>query len=337
MPYYYSWYSDYRTQYWRARRLEQENTRLSNEKSELERQLMEKTRAAQVSSSQVSTLGYKVRELERQNSKLSGELVKQREDTRKAGLLFMNAADTYQQEAKKQIRTMVEELANTRKAGLLLMNAADIYQEVARKQIKAKVKELEDARKAVLVLMSAADTYQQVAKKQIKDKVEELKVMGAQKAEMDARAASLESRLMAALAKNQEMEADYHKVKDENDKLRSEVERLMMELGKLVQTKEPAAQSFDAEMAASMKELENLEMKVEETQASKDLMKGENDNLQSKDLIAEQKYSLFDAKVERVNMELGALAEAVVVETMKDLGGLKGNVKGNPSQGPGEG
>ncbi|EMS45655.1 hypothetical protein TRIUR3_21450 [Triticum urartu] len=235
-----------------ARRLEQENSRLSNEKRELERQLAEKKRTAQVSSTQVLTLGHKVRELERQNTGLSGELSKQREDTRKAGLLFISAADRYQEEAKKQIRAKAEELENTRKAGLMLMNTADTYQEAARKQIKEKAEELEDARKAVLALMKAADAYQEEAKKKIKDKEQELKVMGAQKAELDKRVESLESRLKAALAKNLELEDDYGKVKAENDNLRLEVE------------KDASAKAFDAEKEEILTELEDLKMKVEE-------------------------------------------------------------------------
>ena len=76
---------------------------------------------------------------------------------------------------------------NTRNAGLVIMNTADAYEETARKQIKEKVWELEDTRKAVLVLMNAADTYQEIADKQIKDMEEELKVIGVEKAEIDAR------------------------------------------------------------------------------------------------------------------------------------------------------
>ncbi|KAF7033985.1 hypothetical protein CFC21_045044 [Triticum aestivum] len=263
-----SYWSDYVEEYYRARRLEQENSRLSNEKRELERQLAEKTRTAQVSSTQVLTLGHKVRELERQNTGLSGELSKQREDTQKVGLLFMNAADRYQEEAKKQIRAKAEELENTRKAGLMLMNTADTYQEAARKQIKEKAQELEDTRKAVLALMKAADAYQEEAKKKIKDKVQELKVMGAQKAELDARVESLESRLKAALAKNLELEGDYGKVKAENDNLRLEVE------------KDASAKAFDTEKEEILTELENLKMKVEVPQANKDLMEGENEKPQ---------------------------------------------------------
>lgn len=144
----------------------------------------------------------------------------------------------------------------------MLMNTADTYQEAARKQIKEKAEELEDARKAVLALMKAADAYQEEANKKIKDKVQELKVMGAQKAELDARVESLESRLKAALAKNLELEDDYGKVKAENDNLRLEVE------------KDASAKAFDAEKEKILTELEDLKMKVEVTQPNKDLMEG---------------------------------------------------------------
>ncbi|CAD6269973.1 unnamed protein product [Miscanthus lutarioriparius] len=266
MPYYGYYWSEYVEQYHRAQRLQQEKSRLFNEKRELERQPAEKTRAAQVSSAQVFTLGHK--------------LAKQREDTRKAGLLFMNAADRYQEEAKKQIRAEVEELANTRKAGLMLMNTTDTYQEAARKQIKEKAEELEEARKAVVALLKAADAYQQEAKKQIRDKVEELKVMGAQKLELDARVESLESGLKAAVAKNRELEDDYDMVKAENDRLRLEVERFMMELGALAEEKDAAAKAFDGGREEILTELEDSKMKVEITQDNKNLMKGENDKLQ---------------------------------------------------------
>ncbi|CAN6356326.1 unnamed protein product [Urochloa humidicola] len=242
------YWSEYVSQYWRAQRLEQEKRRLSNEKHELEKQLAEKAKAAQVSSSQVFTLGLKVRELERQNTELSGYLVKQREDTRKAGLLFMEAADMYQQVAKKHIKVKVAELEDAKKASTMIMNAADKYQNMVKEQTKVKMEELEDMKAAVLVLMTAADTYQQEAKKQIQEKVEELKILVAEKAEMDARVASLESELEAAMSKNQELEFDRDNVKDENNNLRLEIERLMMELSVLAEAKEVAdtAKAFDA-------------------------------------------------------------------------------------------
>ncbi|EEE60465.1 hypothetical protein OsJ_13716 [Oryza sativa Japonica Group] len=284
-------YNEKRNLEHRVGNLVYQNISLSNEKDDLKNQLEKKRRAVSVYLGKVSTLEYKVQELENQNTKLSGELVKQREDMRKAGLMFMNAADTYQQLAKKQIRTKEEELANTRKAGLLLINATDKYQELARKQIKAKVEDLEDARKAVLVVMNAADTYQHVAEKKIKDKVEELRVLGVQKAEMDARAASLESG----------------------------------------SRKEAAANAFDAEKAETMKELEDHKMDVEEIPTTMDLMKGENDNIQLEVLTAAHQHSSCEAGVERLRMELDVLLEVKDTCKIMESGDLNGEVKEIPA------
>ncbi|XP_062202025.1 uncharacterized protein LOC133904550, partial [Phragmites australis] len=132
--------------------------------------------------------------------------------------------------------------------------------------------------------------FKKIAQEQINARVEELK-----KAEMDARAASLELELKVAVATKGELEADamvkkreYDLVKGENGKLRSEVliaekkhsmseveiKRLMIKLGVLVVAKEVAAKAFDAEKAEIMKELEELKSKVEEIQASKETTEG---------------------------------------------------------------
>ncbi|EES16378.2 hypothetical protein BDA96_08G190500 [Sorghum bicolor] len=279
----------------RVQQLVHQNNLLRDEKNELQSsvqslvrqnnllqdQLDERTTDMDVSSRKVSTL-------EHENTKLSRELVKQQEDTKKAGLLFMNAADKYEEEARKQLSENVDELVNTRKAGLVMMNTADAYEEAARNQIKEKEWELEDTRKAVLVLMDAADTYQEIADKQIKHMVEELKVMGAEKAEIDARVASLESRLKIALDKNKELEGHYDKVKFENKNLQLEAQRLMIELGVLVKAKDASTNLCNTETPEIMKELEDLETKEEQTQ--------ENEKLQ--------------LEAQELMMELGVLAEA---------------------------
>jgi chromosome segregation ATPase len=266
--------------------LSRQITRLSNENSGLSSQVSTLRSRAWALESEKTRMLNENRELQSQVSTLSGELAKQREDTRKAGLLFMDAADAYQQAARKQIKAKVEESEGARKAGMLIMDAADAYQDVAKKRTMAKEEELEDMRKAILVVMTAADAYQQEAKKQIKEMVEELKSLGAQKAEMDGRAESLEAKLDAALHKNREMEVDRDKVKVENGNLRSEVERLTMELGK--QVGEEAAKAFDVEEIENTNELENPTMKIDKTQARRDLAKIKNDVLSSEVLIADQ-------------------------------------------------
>uniref|UniRef100_A0A0E0DAK9 Uncharacterized protein n=1 Tax=Oryza meridionalis TaxID=40149 RepID=A0A0E0DAK9_9ORYZ len=152
------------------------------------------------------------------------------------------------------------------------------------------------------------NTKLSIAEKKIKDKVEELRVLGVQKAEMDAWIASLESRLEAALVKNQELESTSVKALIENDMLWSVIERLMM--GRLVEVKEAAAKASDSEKVEIMKELEDHNIKVEEIQTNKNMTKGENDKIQSKVLREMQKHSLFEARVERLKMELDALVKA---------------------------
>ncbi|XP_062203813.1 uncharacterized protein LOC133906030 [Phragmites australis] len=361
-----------------VRELERKNIQLSGEKGKLEKQLEETTKATQLFSSQVSTLEYGVQELKHKNTELSGEkgkLEKQLEDTRKAGLLFMNAADEYQEVVEKQIKAKVDELKvlGAQKAEMdarVTSLESELQAAMAKKgelehkntklsSEKGKLeKQLDDTRKAGLLIMNAADEYQEVVEKQIKAKVEELKVLGAQKAEMDAKAISLELELQATMAKKGELEADvmvrkreYELLEGGNDKLRSEilivekkhnmfeaeVKRLKMELCVLAEAKEVAVNAFDAEKAKIMKESEDLKRNVEEIHANKDLVEAENDKLRSKVLTMEQKHSMFEAEVKRLEMELGALAEAKEVvamafdaekaEIMKEMKDLKRKVE----------
>lgn len=53
-----------------------------------------------------------------------------------------------------------------------------------------------------------------------------------------------------------------------------------------------------------MKELEDHSMKVGEIQTNKNMMKGENDKIQLEVLREKQKHGLFEARVERLKMEL---------------------------------
>ena len=55
----------------------------------------------------------------------------------------------------------------------------------------------------------------------------------------------------------------------------------MMELGVLAEAKDAATNSYNTGTPEIMKELEDLETKEDETQASNDLVKGENDVLLS--------------------------------------------------------
>ncbi|GJN34882.1 hypothetical protein PR202_gb23584 [Eleusine coracana subsp. coracana] len=171
--------SDERQVYgYRMRDLVRRNGELSHEKSKLEKQLEEKTRVTLVFSRQVTMQEHRVIELKHKNEELFNEKVKlnkQLEDARSAGLLFMIAADQYQEVAEKKVKVMMEELKDTRKVGMMFMNAADEYQDVVEKEFEVKVEELSDTKKAGLLLMNVADEYQEVIEKEFKAKVEELK------------------------------------------------------------------------------------------------------------------------------------------------------------------
>jgi hypothetical protein len=160
---------------YRMRELARKNGDLSSEKGRLERQLEARTRAF---SRQVSAKQYMVTELRRQNTELTaaqGELKKQLDHTRKAGVLFMNAADEYQEVVERKIRTTVQELKDTRTTGVMFMDAADEYQEVVEKEFMGKIEELNGTRKTGMLFMDAADEYQEAVEKELKSKAEELK------------------------------------------------------------------------------------------------------------------------------------------------------------------
>jgi chromosome segregation ATPase len=127
---------------YKMRELVRKNGDLSHEKGRLEKQLEDLTRAF---SRQVSAREYMVMELKRQNTELTtaqGELKKQLDNTRKAGVLFMNAAGEYQEVVEREIRTVVQELKDTRMTGVMFMNAADEYRS-SRERIYEKDRGIE--------------------------------------------------------------------------------------------------------------------------------------------------------------------------------------------------
>jgi hypothetical protein len=191
-------------------------------------------------------------------------------DTRNVGLLFMNAADEYQEEVEKDFKAVSKELNDTRMAGMLFMNAADDYQEVVEKEYTAKVEELKGTRMAGLLLMNEADEYQEVLEKEYKLKLCELELW-AQNMKMDMRVTSLESELKVATVKKEEWEVDdtvkmeYEVVKGGSGKvhlevstlehqLDAEVKKHKMEVCLLEEENEINVKAFNVEKAEKMKE-----------------------------------------------------------------------------------
>jgi chromosome segregation ATPase len=160
------------------------------------------------------------------------------EDTRKTAVVFMDAADTYQEGTEKQIKAKAEELEDTRKADVVFIDAVDRYKKAVEKQIKAMVEELKETRKAVVLFMDVVDTYQ-VAEKQ-------------KRMENDR----LQPELLIAKKKYSLSEV--------------EIKRLRMELGVLAEANETATKAYNAEKAKMMKVLEEFTRKVEKNQASKE-------------------------------------------------------------------
>jgi chromosome segregation ATPase len=142
--------------------------------------------------------------------------------------------------------------------------------------------------------------------------------------EFDAKKTEIMKELEDLNEKVEEIKANKDLVMGENDKLRSdvltaelkyrlfeeEIERLKMELGAQLESKEATAKAFNAEKVQIMKELEDLKREVEEIQAIKDLVVGENDKLRLEVLIMQQKHSLYEVEAKELQMELDALAEA---------------------------
>ncbi|KAJ1275350.1 hypothetical protein BS78_05G128800 [Paspalum vaginatum] len=91
---------------------------------------------------------------------------------------------------------------------------------------------------------------------------------------------------------------------------RDRANRLTLELVALAARKEADEEAFDAERAKMTKELQDLKRKVEEILATNALVKDENSKLRSETLTAKQKYSMSEAEVKRLRMELSASLEA---------------------------
>jgi acyl-CoA synthetase (NDP forming) len=145
------------------------------------------------------------------------------DDTRKVVVVFMDAADTYQEDAEKQIKAKAEELEDTRNAAVVFIGAADRYKKAAEKQIKAMVEELKDTRKAALLFMYVVETYQ-VAEKQMR-------------------------------MENDRLESELLIVEKKYSLSEVESKRLRMELGVLAEVNETATKAYDAEKAKMMKVL----------------------------------------------------------------------------------
>ncbi|CAD6269974.1 unnamed protein product [Miscanthus lutarioriparius] len=136
----------------------------------------------------------------------------------------------------------------------------------------------------------------------------------------DAKNAEITKELEDLKRKLKEIQTNKDFLEGENDKVRSEVfvaeekcrqseaevKCLKQVVGALVEAKEAAAKTSEAEKVEVMKEMDNLKRKIEEIQANKDSVESQNQELRSKILTAEQEHSPFEAEVKSLKMELGS-------------------------------
>ncbi|CAN6338479.1 unnamed protein product [Urochloa humidicola] len=340
-------------------------------------------------SHQVSTLRDKVWELERKNTQMASDkdkVEKQLEETKKAAELLASEKKEVEmsmkcENDKLQMEVLAAEEKYTRsdeevKKLKMELAALEELKEAAAKAFEsekaAMMMESEDLKRRIGKIQASKDlvdgennklrleviTLEQkcsLSKAEVERLKMELDTLKAAKEAaanaFDEEKAEINKQLEDQKMKVEEIQASKNLVMAENDKLRSEaltaeekhslyeaeVERLKMELSVLAKAKEAAAKAFNAEKARIMKEMEDLKSKVEEIQASKVLVIGEYDKLQSELLIAEQKHSTFKEEVERLRKELDVLAEAKEaaakafdiekVEVIKELEDLKREVE----------
>jgi methylthioribose-1-phosphate isomerase len=287
-------------------------------RANLEKQLEEKSRANQVLSSKVSTLEYKVTKLSVEKCKVE----KQLEDTRKAGVLFMNAADEYQEVVEREIKTLVQELKDTRTMGVMFMNAADRYQDMVEKEFTKKTAELDDTRNDSLLFMNAADEYQEEVEKEFKVESKELNdtrmtgllFMNAaddyqegMEKEYKSKMEELKGTRMTCLLLMNAGD-EYQVVVEKESKLKlKELELLWfqnMEMGMRVT-------SLESELKISIGKKEELEADVTVKKMECEVVKGESGKLHLK--VSNLEHQL-DVEVKKHKMEVCPLQEECLLE-----------------------
>lgn len=262
-------------------------------------------------SQQVSTLQDRVWELERSNTMMSrekGKLKEQLEETKVAA----QAISSQKEEVE---RTLKSEKENLR---LEVLNVAEkcCQFEAGVKKLKKELCELEEAKEVAAKAFDVEKVEMRLQLEDLKRRLEETK---ASKDLAESQNDKLRSEALIAEEKQAMSEA--------------EIERLKMELGALVEAKEASAKAFDAQNAEIVMELEDLKRKMEEMQTNMGLVEDENDKLQSKVLVAEEKYSKSEAEIKCLKAMVCALVESKEaaakafdtekVEMMKESDSLK--------------
>jgi hypothetical protein len=241
--------------------LKDEVKQLKNKVRELDTQLSDERQMHQ----------YRTSKLLWENELLSCEkakLEKQLEDTRNVSVLFMNAADEYQEAVEREklsrwcrnwrIQEQCEWCSCMRPTIIKKWcSGIEGYQEEVEKELKVKVKELNYTRMAGLLFMSEADNYQEVVEKeykatmeQLKDtmmalmnatneyqevvekesKLRELEELWAQNVELDVKSPSLSSELKVATGKKEELQVVVTVKRMECDVVKRESDKLHLKV-----------------------------------------------------------------------------------------------------------
>ncbi|TVU49992.1 hypothetical protein EJB05_01341, partial [Eragrostis curvula] len=296
--------------------LERQNALLSHEKSILEKKLEEATKKAQEFSSQKKDVERSLQEYKDAAEVLQAEL----EEQIKAKVDELKVLGTKKEEVDARAASLESELHAVMAAKGEL--EADV---VAKNREYEVVKgEIDELRSKVLMV----EEKYSMSKEEVKRLKMELDTLTEAK-EADAKAfddekAKIVKELEDLKKKLEKIQASKDLVEGENDKLRSEVlsaeqkysmsedevKRLKMELSALEEANEAAIRAFDAQKAEIMKESYDFKRKLEEIQAKKDLLEGENNKLHSDVLMAEQKNSMHEEETQMIKIELDALVEA---------------------------
>uniref|UniRef100_A0A0D9ZGV5 Uncharacterized protein n=1 Tax=Oryza glumipatula TaxID=40148 RepID=A0A0D9ZGV5_9ORYZ len=299
--------------------LEHKNTQLLHEKGKLEKQLETKA-AAQAISSQKEEVE---RSLKGENDKLQLEDLTMEENysqseaeveqfQKELGALVEEkevAAKTFDDDKEKMkmeseyLKRRLEEIHDNKDfmktennkllSEALIVEQKQIMFEAEIKRLKMELGAVTEAKEVAAKAFNAQNEEITMKLEDLKRKLEEIQT---NKDLVEGETNELQPEVFATEEKNSLSEA--------------EIKCLKQILEVAMEAKEAAAESFDAEKEEIMKQSNNLKRKIEENQASKDLVESENDKLRSKMVTVKQKHNQFEADNKSLKIELGALKEA---------------------------
>uniref|UniRef100_A0A0E0GXL8 Uncharacterized protein n=2 Tax=Oryza nivara TaxID=4536 RepID=A0A0E0GXL8_ORYNI len=299
--------------------LEHKNTQLLHEKGKLEKQLETKA-AAQAISSQKEEVE---RSLKGENDKLQLEDLTMEENysqseaeveqfQKELGALVEEkevAAKTFDDDKEKMkmeseyLKRRLEEIHDNKdfmktennklQSEALIVEKKQIMFEAEIKRLKMELGAVTEAKEVAAKAFNAQN-------EEITKKLEDLK----------RKLEEIQTNKDLVEGETNELQPEVFATEEKNSLSEAEIKCLKQILEVAMEVKEAAAESFDAEKEEIMKQSNNLKRKIEENQASKDLVESENDKLRSKMVTVKKKHNQFEADNKSLKIELGALKEA---------------------------